>query len=91
MPQIYVPQKNMTIQAKLGENLMQCLLAAGLPVASSCLGEGICSMCKMTVVGTVSAPSELESRTLTRNKLVGQRLSCQILIQNDLTVSTSYW
>lgn len=92
MPNIYVPQKNLTIPVDSGTNLMQALQKAEVPVASSCLGEGICSMCKMTVEGIVDAPSELELRTKTRNKLSDkERLSCQISVLNDLTVTTSYW
>lgn len=93
MPTIHIPQKNQTLTVANGQNLMQALQTAGIPVASSCLGDGICSMCKVTIEGVITAPSELETRTLTRNKLneTGQRLSCQIAVTDDLTVTTSYW
>jgi 2Fe-2S ferredoxin len=93
MPSINVPQKNLVIEVKSGENLMQALQNAGIPVASSCLGEGICSMCKMVVRGNLTSPKDLEVRTLARNKLTesGIRLSCQIQVTADITVTTSYW
>lgn len=92
MPKIYVPQKNMTLEVTSGENLMQALQMAGIAVASSCLGDGICSMCRMTVEGVVTPASELELRTLSRNKLDSpNRLSCQINVTADLTVTTTYW
>lgn len=92
MPKIYVPQKNMTLEVTAGENLMQALQMADIAVASSCLGDGICSMCRMTVEGNVAEASELEIRTLQRNKLdAPNRLSCQIVVNFDLTVTTTYW
>ena len=68
MPKLNLPQKNRTIDVEVGANLMNALLNAGLPVASSCQGEGICSMCKVKVEGHVAAPAFFESETLRRNK-----------------------
>lgn len=92
MPKVTVPQKNLIIDGHQGENLMDALIAAGLPVASSCLGEGVCSKCKVKIVPLGKA-SELEVKTMTRNKIdiSNHRLSCQIFIEDDLTVETSYW
>jgi 2Fe-2S ferredoxin len=93
MPNINVPQKNLVLKVADGENLMAALQNADIPVASSCLGEGICSMCKMKVLGVSSKPSDLETRTLLRNKVQDPevRLSCQIQVVEDLTVETTYW
>lgn len=92
MPKIHLPQKNLTLDAPTGENLMDYLQAQQIPVASSCLGDGICSMCKMSVIGTLPEPSEIEKNTLARNKaLPEERLSCQISIANDLEIATKYW
>ena len=92
MPKVNVPQKNLILDCKVGENLMDVLIAANLPVASSCLGEGICSKCKVKILPPGKA-AELETKTMTRNKVdvATHRLSCQILIETDLTVETSYW
>lgn len=92
MPKLILPQKNLTIDVEAGVNLMNALLNAGLPVASSCQGEGVCSMCKVKIEGQVAEPAFFESETLRRNKaLPGERLSCQIAVEFDLTVSTRYW
>lgn len=92
MPKVSVPQKNLVLDSKVGENLMDVLIAAELPVASSCLGEGICSKCKVKILPLGKA-AELETKTMTRNKVdaLTHRLSCQIFIETDLTVETSYW
>ncbi len=92
MPRISLPQKNLILDAASGENLMDFLIKNQIPVASSCLGEGICSMCRVKIKGELSSPSEFEKRTLVRNKCADdERLSCQIVIATELEVETKYW
>ena len=92
MAQIFIPQKQMTIELHSETNLMDALLKAGLPVASSCHGDGICSMCKVTIQGVVTEAQKLELETLKRNKCdPKERLSCQVLVTQDITVTTKYW
>ena len=96
MPKIYVQQKNLTLDVDYGANLMKSLVAAQVPVASSCLGDGICGKCRMTVLGQISGEippaSDLEKETLLRNKAeLTERLSCQLQVNGDLTVTTNYW
>jgi ferredoxin, 2Fe-2S len=91
MPKITIPQKNLCLEAPEGINLMEFLLVSGLPVASSCKGEGICSKCFIKVSPQAEA-SNLEKTTMARNKLSDNfRLCCQITVNSDLTVETSYW
>ncbi len=96
MPKISIPQKNLSFEVENNSNLMDSLLAAGLPVASSCHGDGICSMCKVKVWGLISGPENfaenLEREVLKRNKCeADERLSCQITVVSDLIVTTKYW
>ncbi|MBC7741049.1 MAG: 2Fe-2S iron-sulfur cluster binding domain-containing protein [Bdellovibrionaceae bacterium] len=92
MPKITVPQKKMTFDAPTGESLMLSLQAHGIPVASSCLGDGICGKCRVKIVGDLAAPSDLETETLLRNKCSPEnRLACQVQIMTDLIVETTYW
>ena len=91
MPTLSIPQKNLEIPVADGKNLMDALIEAGLPVASSCHGEGICSKCAvlMTPQGTRTA---IEIQTAQRNKVPEiMRLCCQVFIDKDLTVATTYW
>ncbi len=91
MPRITIPQKNLSIDAPTGSQLMQVLLDHQIPVASSCKGDGICSKCAMTVNPQGSHGLQ-EIETLKRNKKdLTLRLSCQIETDQDLTVSTTYW
>jgi len=92
MPKISIPQKNLHLDIEKNSNLMNSLLAAGLPVASSCHGEGICSMCKVKITGLVNPAENFELETLKRNKCEpNERLSCQITVTSDLIVSAKYW
>lgn len=91
MPTLKIPQKNLELSVASGKNLMDALIEGGLPVASSCLGEGICAKCvvKMTPQGT---RNELEIRTMNRNKQSDtMRLCCQVFVEHDLSVETTYW
>lgn len=92
MPKVSLPQKNLILDVESGSNLMNALLAAGLPVASSCHGEGICSMCKVRIEGSANSPESFETETLRRNKCdADERLSCQICVTADLSVTAKYW
>lgn len=92
MPKIHLPQRNLTLDAPIGENLMLFLKAAGVPVASSCMAEGICGKCRLRITGNLSTAGKLERETLERNKIdSGLRLSCLISIESDLVVEASYW
>ena len=91
MFKVFIPQKNLTLSAEPNKNLMDLLIEGGLPVASSCLGEGICSKCAVDMTPP-GVPSEIEIKTLTRNKRpLEQRLCCQVFITEDIEVRTGYW
>ena len=83
----------MIIDIENGANLMNALLDAGLPVASSCHGEGVCSMCRVKIEeGTTGTPENFEVDCLKRNKAEpNERLSCQINVTDNLTIRTKYW
>ncbi len=92
MPKIQLPQKNLALPVADGDNLMQALLIGGVPVASSCLGEGICGKCRLQVIGRTNKPSALETETLKRNQAeISERLSCQLVVSDDLVVTSTYW
>jgi 2Fe-2S ferredoxin len=91
MFKVFIPQKNLTLFAEPNANLMDLLIENQIPVASSCLGEGVCSKCAVDMTPRLN-PSELEVKTLTRNKRPeDQRLCCQVFITEDIEVKTGYW
>lgn len=91
MFKVSIPQRNLVLLATVNKNLMDLLIENQLPVASSCLGEGICSKCAMNI-SPEGTPSELEVKTMTKNKCEPHhRLSCQFFITEDISVKASYW
>lgn len=95
MPRITFVKNKAPIDIPEGIMLMEALLAHGVPVASSCKGDGICGKCRMRIVegaDNLPAKSAAESSVLEKN-LAGhdERLSCQVQVFGDLKVDTGYW
>lgn len=95
MPTITVPKLNKQIEVPVGSNLMSSLLEHNVPVASSCNGDGICGKCKMEVLDNPKGLSD-ENPTEQFLKLKMKidpklRISCQCLVQESISVTTTYW
>jgi 2Fe-2S ferredoxin len=92
---IYFRKDRKPIPAAKYENLMQALLKAGLPVASSCYGKGVCSKCRVQVVSgmeNLSPESKLETELKQKNNIANDcRISCQTAVLGDVTIDTPYW
>lgn len=82
-------------EAKGDLTLMQNVLEHGLPVASSCNGDGVCAKCKMIVTKgeqNLSPENEIEQFLKTKFKLAKNvRISCQVYIKGDVEIDTTYW
>jgi 2Fe-2S ferredoxin len=95
MPQIKFVKAPATINVNSGVNLMEALLEAQIPVASSCKGEGICCKCKVRIAsGRENLSQESETELLRREQHSipkDERLSCQTLVTGDVTIDTTYW
>ena len=92
---IRVPQLNKTLRCEEGENLFRTLREQGLPIASSCKGEGVCGKCVVSInKGTenLSPPTELELKLHATYKYsLPQRISCQCRVLGDIEIKTTYW
>jgi ferredoxin, 2Fe-2S len=95
MPTIRFRKPRAPLQVEAGSNLMQALLTGGLPVASSCGGEGVCAKCRVeTVDGAdgLSPRTDLERSLAERHQIpANERISCQTCVDGDITVDTGYW
>lgn len=95
MPIIRFVKNYPEIQVEKGDFLMASLLSAGLPVASSCNGDGVCAKCRITIVEGMENLSPLNAvETILRDRLKiprGVRISCQTQVNGDILVDTSYW
>lgn len=91
------------LQSKYGElkanrerTLMDQLLEAGLPVASSCRGDGVCAKCRLHVrdlsPNATSPIEELERRLLIKTKAESdERIACQTYVYGPIEVDADYW
>ena len=95
MPVIQFRKSRAPLHVPDGANLMQALLDGGLPVASSCGGDGVCSKCGIQIVSgaaNLSPQNETEKFLRERHELAKDiRVSCQTTILGDITVDTPYW
>ncbi len=90
MPRITVEgEKSFEVEA--GQRLVLCLEDNGIDVLHRCGGIARCTTCRVEVLeGEAPARSEAEYKVLTKdpneNLSETYRLSCQIRVENDLTV-----
>lgn len=95
MPQIHFVKNRPSLTVLPGANLMQALLQGGIPVASSCKGEGVCSKCRIQIVKgaeNLSAPTVDEEFLKAKNQIGKDfRISCQTQVLGDVTLDTPYW
>jgi 2Fe-2S ferredoxin len=97
MPKISFAKNNRAdIEAPEGANLMQVLLGAEVPVASSCHGDGVCAKCRLEIVQGIESlndRNETEEFLAERFSLKkNQRVSCQVLVgTQDLIIDATYW
>lgn len=95
MPRIQFVKNIPPITVESGANLMRELQAAGLPVASSCNGDGICGKCRMRVISgkeNLSPQQDVELTVRDRLKIPpDQRISCQARVIGDIVIDASYW
>ncbi|MBO9665436.1 MAG: (2Fe-2S)-binding protein [Bdellovibrio sp.] len=95
MPLISFKKNRSPLPVETGANLMEALLNGGLPVASSCSGDGVCAKCRVQIVeGSENLSSENETEAFLRESKgvpQGTRISCQVQVLGDVTVDTTYW
>ena len=75
---------------------MDAVRAVGLPVASSCGGDGVCTKCRLRVrelePSAISAVTAFESGLLDRIAADDdERISCQTEVLGAIEVDADYW
>src|SRR4029077_13494468 len=95
MPRIEFVKDRPAIVVERGANLMRALLDNGLPVASSCHGQGVCSKCRIHIIAgaeNLSPETEVERALRSRLHIKPElRISCQTQVNGDVVIDTSYW
>ena len=87
MPQITVENEK-TFEVEAGKRLVLGLEDNGIDVLHRCGGFARCTTCRVEIVSGHAPPmSDVEREALEDPELIAKyRLSCQILVENDLTV-----
>lgn len=95
---LYAELRRQTLEVAGRGTLLHRLVAAGVPVGSSCSGRGACGKCAVRVVegaGALSPPDLQERAVLERNGASREdRLSCRCQVLDPLALvrlSTGYW
>jgi ferredoxin, 2Fe-2S len=78
-----------------GSNLMRALQTNGVPVASSCDGDGVCTKCRIKIVDgkdNISPETEFEKDLRDIHDIPkDERISCQTFVNGPITVDAGYW
>jgi uncharacterized 2Fe-2S/4Fe-4S cluster protein (DUF4445 family) len=80
---IYFPQFGKKADLLKGERIFDCAKRLGIPISSSCGGQGICKECKIVIE---KGHEVLNGRTECEKDLSKEeRLACQAVIEDDST------
>ena len=91
---ISIPQLDKIITVPKGRNLFRVLRENKIPIAQSCLGDGICATCYLQIIPpkNCTSPSKREQVLKEANKLPSHiRISCLLRVLGDISISTTYW
>jgi len=95
MSEVHFIKDYKTIKVTEHKSLMDLLLKAKMPVASSCLGKAVCSLCRIQIIKgmeNLSLPSDVEQKLKKEQGLAENfRISCQVKVLGDVTIDTTYW
>lgn len=92
---VFLPSQK-SVQVPGGTLLSQAIVGAGLPLASSCGGEGVCARCMVQILSggeALSPPTDLETRLLARQEVDSEeiRMACLTSVNGSVSLTTSYW
>ncbi len=95
MPKITFTKNQKVIEVPVNGNLMDTLMEAGIPVASSCGGQAVCTKCLVKVIEgsenlSPQTSDEADMRDI-HDFAKNERLSCQCKVLGDVKIDTTYW
>jgi ferredoxin, 2Fe-2S len=95
MAKIFVAPFRKEIVPLPDESIFTALRRNGFPIASSCLGDGVCAKCRITILRGaehVTAPTAIEEKLIGQNAIENNiRLACQAGAEGDTEITTTYW
>jgi ferredoxin, 2Fe-2S len=93
---VKIPKLKKEFEVAGSPSLMHELLANGMPVASSCAGDGVCGKCRVSVLSgqeNLAEPEALEIELSKKFALAeNERISCQTnCLGGVVELTTGYW
>lgn len=79
--------REILIDASLGEKLLQALADGGIVLPTSCSGAGICGLCRVVVSGAGEALPVERGKLSQADLSAGVRLACQVVVRSELHVT----
>ncbi len=92
MPKVTFLPVNVTVEAKMGESILDVALNHDIPLEHACGGFCACTTCHIKVKAGASSLSALEEEEIERLGGVAEysssesRLGCQARVKGDVTV-----
>ena len=87
---IQITVNNKTLPAQKGKSLLNAILKAKHPIATSCGGQGSCHLCRLTILESdIALPpaNDTEMKALGNVCIqAGMRLACQVMVNAPLVV-----
>ena len=91
MPEVTFLPAGRSVAIEEGGTLLEAARLAGIPLASSCRGAGLCDACKVRVKeggDRLSAPTKREELARLDSD---ERLACQARVLGAVVVTAGYW
>jgi 2Fe-2S ferredoxin len=88
------PGRGRSVRVAAGSLLIDAVREAGLPIAQSCGGEGLCGRCGVAIdrAAKLSAETPAEQDAKQRNRIdPSLRLACRVAVESDLSIDAPYW
>jgi ferredoxin, 2Fe-2S len=95
MPHVRFVPLGKDVEVRNGGTILAAANRCQAPVGQSCSGEGVCGLCKVTVLEGIehlAPPADREKRLMQEKEFQpDERAACLARIQGDITVTTTYW
>ena len=95
LPLVTFQPSGRSLELAPGETLLAAVRRAGLPLGSSCDGDGVCGRCGVIILAGADALSPegpLEARVKAANRVAAsERLACLATVSGDVVVTARNW
>ena len=91
MPHVTFLPSGLSVAIDAGGTLLEAARLAGLPLASSCRGAGVCDGCRVRVVEGGDRLSTPTKREQLARLAPDERLACQARVAGAVVVTAAYW